>query len=218
MKKQYKHCIFLDAGHGGVTPEGVYTTAPSKMWTHKQGIFHNGSTFYEGVKNREYADAIAEKLVAKGYNVVKTYHPYLDTPLSRRVQMANYYHDNIQKGIFVSEHSNAASQTARGFSIWTSKGQTQSDFFAEEFMKMYKADLSDDITRIMEDRSDGDADYEANFYVLRETKMPAILMENLFFDNYNDTLILMDSYYKDQYVDVMVNWLEWSIEHLDKNG
>jgi hypothetical protein len=60
----FKHCIFLDAGHGGREASGCYTTAPSRMWDLKKGTFHNGSIFYEGVKNREYADIIAAKLVS----------------------------------------------------------------------------------------------------------------------------------------------------------
>ena len=38
------------------------------------------------------------------------------------------------------------------------------------------------------DYSDGDVDKEANFYVLRKTKMPAVLLEMWFFDNYNDAV------------------------------
>lgn len=226
MSKPYKYCIFLDAGHGGVNPAtGIYTTAPSKMYDHSTGAcndnneFHDGGVFYEGVKNREYADEIAKRLTDKGINVVKTYHPWEDTPLSRRVEIANYYHKNIQPGIFISEHSNAATGTARGFSIWTSIGQTTSDFLAEEFMKIYKSDLSDDAIRIREQSyEDGDADYEENFYVLRNTSMPAVLTENLFFDNFEDAKILMDEYYKEKYIEVVVDWAVWAVEYMEQNA
>jgi len=38
---------------------------------------------------------------------------------------------------------------------------------------------------------DGDNDLEANFYVLRHTKCPAVLTENLFQDNKEDVAFLM---------------------------
>jgi N-acetylmuramoyl-L-alanine amidase len=175
----FKHCIFLDAGHGGREASGCYTTAPSKMWDLKKGTFHNGSIFYEGVKNREYADIIAAKLVSKGINVVKIYHPWLDTPLNKRIEVANYYHNNIQPGIFFSEHSNVSSDNnGRGFSIWTSIKQDKSDILACEFVKMYKEDLSNDITKYFIDE----------LYILKETDMPALLAENLFFDQYDDAM------------------------------
>jgi N-acetylmuramoyl-L-alanine amidase len=216
----YEYCVFLDAGHGGIRPDtGYYTTQPSKMFTHEKGKFHNGSTFYEGVKNREYADEIAKRLMDKGINVIKTYHPWEDTPLSRRVELANYYHSNIQKGIFFSEHSNASTGAAKGMSVWTSIGQTTSDFLAEEYLKFYKADLSDDGIRVREqDYEDGDGDYEENFYVLRNTNMPAVLSENLFFDNFDDARLLMDDYYKEQYIQVTVAWLEWAVKYMSENA
>lgn len=217
----YKHCIFLDAGHGGRKINGCYTTAPSKMWDFKKGNFHNGGVFYEGVKNREYADAIATKLISKGINVVKVYHPWLDTPVSKRVEVANYYHNNIQPGIFFSEHSSGGiNNGARGFSIWTSNIKSKSNILASEFVKVYKEELSDDINKysiMLEDISSTD-NSENEFYILRETDMPALLAENLFFDEYNDAIILMDSYYKDQYVNMVCEWAEWAVNYMDNNG
>jgi N-acetylmuramoyl-L-alanine amidase len=40
------------------------------------------------------------------------------------------------------------------------------------------------------DTSDGDHDKEANFYVIKAAKMPATLIEVLFFDNYSDYKLL----------------------------
>ena len=42
------------------------------------------------------------------------------------------------------------------------------------------------------DKIDGDEDKEDNFYVLRETKMRAVLVEFLFFDNYSDWQLLQN--------------------------
>lgn len=211
MSKDY--CVFYDAGHGGINNKGVYTTAPSKMFEHTKGTFHNGKIFYEGVKNRIVADLVIKNLINSGIHVIKVYHPFEDTPLDVRVNTANTYFKNVQKGIYISEHSNAASTTARGISVWTSEGQSQSDVLAEEFIKRLKIAHEDlNITRVMEDKGkDGDMDYEANFYVLKNTIMPSVLIENLFFDNYDDACMLMSEKYLTKYALLQSEWIKWCL-------
>ena len=41
------------------------------------------------------------------------------------------------------------------------------------------------------DTSDGDEDLESDFYVLKNTKCPAVLTENLYQDNESDVAFLM---------------------------
>ena len=52
--------------------------------------------------------------------------------------------------------------------------------FYDEFQKEFP------ILKARTDYSDGDIDKESNFYVLRTTKMPSILLEILFMDNYSE--------------------------------
>ncbi|TSA27668.1 MAG: N-acetylmuramoyl-L-alanine amidase [Bacteroidetes bacterium] len=87
--------IILDYGHGGLTSDGTYTTAPAKMHT-----FPNGEMAYEGVINRQIGGILEMQL--------------------------------------------------------------RYDF------------------------SDQDKDKEADFYVLKKTNCPAVLLECLFFDNWDD--------------------------------
>ena len=212
-----KKCVFLSAGHGGVDPStNRYTTAPSKMFKHKNGQpYHDGAgTFYEGVKNRKYADRVAALLTAKGVNVVKLYHPWLDTPLNTRTELANWYHKNVQQGIYFSEHSNATeSHTARGYSVWTSPGQTASDGLATDLMDRYDAVFGEvSEFRRLKDTSDGDPDYEARFSELVNTAMPAILSETLFFDHPNDANVLMSDSYFNVYTQMVAEWLYYSVQ------
>ena len=44
--------------------------------------------------------------------------------------------------------------------------------------------------------SDNDLDKEANYYVLKYTNMPAILLEMFFFDSYVDAIKMNDSTYR----------------------
>jgi N-acetylmuramoyl-L-alanine amidase len=192
--------LFLDAGHGAIDPKtGKYTTAPSKMWTHSKGKFHQGSIFLEGVSNRAFCDEIFKEGISKGINIVKVYHDWQDNSLNSRSTLANTYHSTISEGIFLSMHSNAINKQdgASGFSIWTSPGTSASDALATAIWNGVSEDVSKkwDI-RMMSQKSDGDVDYEAKFAVLVNTKMPAVLLENLFFDNYNDSVKLMNPEYR----------------------
>ena len=47
------------------------------------------------------------------------------------------------------------------------------DAFEEEFPER----------KIRKDLSDGDKDWEENFYVLEKSRCPAVLLENFFYDN-----------------------------------
>jgi N-acetylmuramoyl-L-alanine amidase len=209
-----KYCVYYDAGHGGINPQGLYTTAPSKMFEHTHGNFHKDSIFYEGVKNRIVANLVIDNLEKDNIKVIKVYHEYNDTPLSARVNTANTMFKAGTKGIYISEHSNATGDhSARGISVWTSEGQTQSDVLAEDFIK--RLQLAHDnlgISRVMTDsKVDKDMDYEANFYVLKNTIMPSVLIENLFFDNYEDACMLMSEKYLTKYALLQTEWIKWCL-------
>ena len=44
--------------------------------------------------------------------------------------------------------------------------------------------------KMQAEKSDGDMDYEENFYILRHTLCPAVLVENFFYDNPDDLRFL----------------------------
>jgi len=185
-------CVFLDAGHGGLSPSGNYVTAPSKMFQHSRGEFHEGGFFFEGVWNRRMTDLVAEKLTRLGIRYVMLSHEYLDLSLVYRVEMANWYYRNYRQGILISNHANAsASHRARGFEVYTTPGVTASDLMAEIHWRHVDEMLGRRIT-MRSDTSDNDHDREARFYIIQRTLMPAMLVEHLFFDNYEDALLLMD--------------------------
>lgn len=95
---------------------------------------------------------------------------------------------------------------ARGMSIWTSVGQTRSDKCAdilyEEFLK---AGLPDYIGKIRTQKgSDGDIDHEANFYELKNTKMPAVLIESGFMTNKADVFSMKSDIFQEKYTNAIV--------------
>ena len=183
-----KHTWLLDAGHGGMSPKGAYTTAPAKMH-----IFPDGLTIYEGVNNRKIVDKLRRLLFLSNIDHHLIHEPWRDTPLKERVALANRLHTEKKNCIYLSIHSDAMPEGANGkgsgFAIYTSKGQTRSDVIAEIFSSVYKRELKEFKSR--EDHADGDADKEEDFYVLRKTHCPALLVENLFFDNRREAEFLL---------------------------
>lgn len=171
----------LDAGHGGVTKEGKYTTAPAKM--HK---FPDGFTVLEGVVNRQISELVYKSLELKQIDFALVYDDVEDTPLSQRTTTADNVYRKDKRAVYLSIHSNAGGGS--GFEIFTSPGQTKSDKIANIFCEIYKKRFPGFPFRA--DKSDGDADKEADFYVLRKTDCPAVLVENLFFDNRTDANFL----------------------------
>lgn len=175
--------IVLDYGHGGIDKNGKYTTAPAKM-----AKLPSGEIAYEGVLNRQIGGILYQLLRwhSPKINIVCTVKAddARDLSLGHRVGVANKYPEN--ETLFVSIHSNAFNGKARGFEIFTTKGTTKSDklaeFIADEVKELYdKVGL-----KLRFDFLDGDKDKEADFYVIKKTRCPAVLIECLFFDNQED--------------------------------
>lgn len=179
MSCTYK--FLLDAGHGGMY-KGKYVTAPSKMH-----VFPDGFTVYEGVVNRLITNKLADLLKSALLDYKLIHDGENDDALSVRVNRADAEYIKDKRCIYLSIHSNAGG--GRGFEIFTSRGQTKSDKVAGIFCECYRSHFPD--FHFREEQVDGDADKEADFYVLRKTDCPALLVENLFFDNRREAEFLM---------------------------
>jgi N-acetylmuramoyl-L-alanine amidase len=190
-----KH-LLIDCGHGGIAPDGQYTTVGKKQYH----FTDKGITAKEGVINRHLGYAL-EREYALYYTSLFVNHEWKDTPLSQRVELANAYHAVHGNCVYLSIHNNASSAsikgtggTARGLEIWTSPGVTKSDEIAT---KIYNG-LVNIVPKIRTDKySDGDPDKESPFYVLKNTKMPAVLIEFGFFDNWEDYKLISSPEFQD---------------------
>lgn len=206
--------VFLDAGHGGLDSSGKYVTAPSKQYKHSRGEFHGGGWFYEGVWNRVLTYRVAAKLRNLNIQHIVVSHEYVDNSLTYRVDMANWYAKRVSKTLYISNHSNAmGSGQARGFEVYSSPGRTKSDDVVNLHIQNVK-DLLGSSIDYRYDTSDGDLDKEANFYVLRQTTMAAILVEHLFFDNYEDAKLLMDDEIVERFAEAQVRTIIQSMDIL----
>lgn len=179
----------IDAGHGGIDANGNYTTGNAKRYTFT-GENQNGLEIFEGVVNRKIAQKLIEKLKAANlpyYDLNST--DTSDMSLEERVRIANEQYSKNKYYYYLSIHSNSASKdlkgkgtTAHGFEIFTSKGTTTSDLFAKTAAGVYEKHFPQRTFRGLK---------EADYYVLKHTACPAFLVENLFFDNFDEAQYLL---------------------------
>ncbi len=161
--------------------------------------------FREYKWSRDIIALLIPKLKALGYEVFQSNPTTKEIGLSQRANAANAIAK--PKKIFISIHANAAGNgitwmSARGYSVYTTKGKTNSDTLAEILMKQFKVSFPELKARI--DMSDGDLDTEENFTVIQKTNCPAVLIEWNFQDNHEDVAILMSSTYNAKFVDALV--------------
>ena len=164
--------ILIDPGHGIDTP----------------GKRSPDGLFLEYLWNRQVADLILEGLVSAGVDASLVVTETNDVTLRNRVNRVNTICNRVGASnvLLVSVHANAAGNgsawmNASGWSCYTSKGKTRSDQVAECLYDAFEEEFQD--RKIRKDMSDGDRDWEENFYVLQKSKCPAVLLENFFYDN-----------------------------------
>lgn len=173
--------------------------------------------FIEAIYTRQLARRIVADLQDRGYDAELLTPEDDDTPLSERVKRVNAYCKALgnRNIILVSIHINAAGNgskwtTATGWSCYTCKGQTESDRLAT---CLYQSAIKNfPGRRIRTDLSDGDMDWEENFYLLQKSLCVAVLTENFFMDNHSDLEYLQSRLGKQAIVDTHV---EGIIEYLN---
>lgn len=145
---------------------------------------------------REIAEAIERELRLKGYDAERIVHETVDVPLAERARRVNEFCGKLGASnvILISVHCNAAGNgdwmNARGWSAYTSKGNTKADTLASCLYEAAAEHLPAG-AKIRSDWSDKDPDWEENFYVLTKTRCPAVLTENFFQDNRDDVAFLL---------------------------
>ena len=173
----------LDFGHGGYDSGSIG----------KNGTYEKNINMSVGFK-------IANYLKSAGINVCYTrdsdkvpWSSNLSKDLVKRMQIANSYNPDV----FVSLHCNSCNNsTARGFEIFTTPGQNNSDILATKIHSRVKSAFPDLVYR--QDISDGDVDKEANFYVIKYAKCPATLIEMLFISNPEEEKLLNNPDFQDK--------------------
>lgn len=168
-----KFTILLDNGHGKETPG-----KRSPLWP-------DGTQLFEYEFNRDIVNRLIPMFERSGLNVVKLVPELNDVSLKERVTRANNFYKKDKNCILLSIHANAGGGT--GWEAFTTKGVTKSDTIAEY---LYKEAESMGF-KVRKDMTDGDRDKEENFYIIKNSNMPAVLTENFFMDTRTDCNFIM---------------------------
>jgi len=163
--------IILDAGHG-------QDTAGKRSPEWEDGA----PQLFEWKYNRMLVKAISMKLDMCGIRNTVLVPEDNDVPLKERCRRANEISikNGIRRTLVVSVHCNASREpnTGTGWEIHTSPGQTKADEYAQYFLE----EAQKSIGQQFKIRGEKDSD----FYILKQTASPAVLTENLFYDNRKD--------------------------------
>ncbi|WP_332648911.1 N-acetylmuramoyl-L-alanine amidase [Lysinibacillus sp. 54212] len=167
-----KILIALDDGHGTETP-GKRTPYISEIGRHiKENEF-----------NKHVVNLLAAELTRCGFGVLLVAPTDADTPLAVRVKKAN----DAGADAYVAIHYDGFDGKFDGYdpegnTVFYSTGSTKGKKLAEcigEFLKQGTTQRWRGVK-------------SANYYVLKHTKMPAILSENGFMDNKREALLMID--------------------------
>ena len=202
MDKYNGTIIILDNGHAKSTPGK------------RSPLFEDGKTcFFEYEFNRDIVKRVTKSLNELGitcYNIVPELEE--DIRLTERAKRTNKIGEKygFSKCILISVHANAAGNgkdwlNARGWSVYTTKGVTKSDAIATIFYEEAEKILPKYGMKLRKDMSDGDPDWEENFTVLFASNCPAILTENLFYDNKMDVNFLMSEEGREVIANIHIN-------------
>lgn len=200
---RYLWCI--DNGHGALTAGK------------RSPVLPNGRQLLEYAFNRDITARIFARLDEIGvayYNIV----PEAETIgnfLTERVARANRLSTALPK-LFVSVHGNAGpaatfqdftDDAVRGIETWHYHGSTRGRQLAAVFQR-HLIDRTGFVNRHLRSKVTG------QFYVLRATRMPAILTESGFYNNRFDLPIMLTDAFQQQVADAHVE----AIMEVEENG
>lgn len=163
--------ILVDNGHGIETPGKRSPDGLLLEWSY----------------NREIARRVVTFLLSLGIDAELLVPEDEDISLAERCRRVNLLCSQLgtRNVALVSIHVNAAGRgdkwyNAEGWCCYTSPGQTAGDLLANHLCQAALQNLPGHRMRF--DYTDGDADQEAAFYILRHTACAAALTENGFMD------------------------------------
>lgn len=187
--------LLLDNGHSGLL-NGVYTTpGKRKEW--------EDFTFYEGVWNREVVAKLIKLCESNAIEVVNIVPEQEDIELPERTRRAN----EIGGDLFLSIHSNGFDdENANGYETWIYRKASKASI---EYAKI----IHENYLQVNDLKDRGIK--KSGFYVIKHTKMPAVLVECGFYTNRKECMYLIEE--QDKVVEGIFNGiLEIRANYLDK--
>jgi len=189
--------VVLDAGHGG-SDSGALGTLDG-----------------EQIKEKDLTLSVTKKvyniLKKEGVNVIMTRNTDVKPELSERADFANEH----GAGMFVSIHINSV-DNPDPYGIETYYCKTNND----EYSGITSEDLATDIQKNLIKKLDGkDRGVKtANFYVIRETTMPAILIELGFISNEDELRNMCDEKYQQKAAEAIADGIIKNLKTLKETA
>ena len=188
-----KYLIALDDGHGMNTSGKRTPPLTEDLYIDGKLVRKKGEVIKENEFNRAVVKYLAEALKRCGFDVLLVAPTDEDTPLATRVSRAN----NANADAYVSNHYNALG------SIWQTKAKglvTIIHYNHQSKTKVLANNVHEELWKLHSDhnctnygvRTDTDIS-GYSLYVLRNTKMPAILTESGFMDNMTEVVDMLDT-------------------------
>lgn len=180
--------ILIDNGHGGETP----------------GKCSPDGRLREYAWTREIARRVCDKLKALGYDARLLVPELNDVSLRERVRRVNSVcadagSDNV---LSVSIHVNAAGtgqwHNASGWTAWVAPNASQRSRKLATLLNAEAVKLN------LKGNRSREPFFTGNFAILRDTKCPAVLTENMFQDNRHDVDYLLSERGKSEIADLHV--------------
>ena len=182
--------ILIDNGHGHNT-SGKYSPLLKNSGLDIDAAFIKDGRFKEYLYTRFIAKDIVDILKSMDYDARLLTPEDNDISLSERVNRVNKVCNTYGAGnvLLISIHANAIGDgnnwmTGKGWEAYTTRGTTNSDKLASFLYKRAHSNFEN--RNVREDWSDGDADKESDFYIIKKANCPAVLSENFFFTNQED--------------------------------
>lgn len=173
--------ICIDDGHG-MTTSGKRTP-----------FFPRTKKFmHENEFNRAVADLLKVKLQNCGFFTLMVAQGDADVPLKTRTDTAN----NANADFYISIHANAKN------GIWGNQQGISTHCYPGSVLgKAAAVFIHKHMIQGTQQKDRGIV--ESNFYVLRETKMPAVLVECAFMDNLREAGLLLSDAFREECADEM---------------
>ena len=199
--------IILDCGHGmNDTTKGKYSPMLDSSEFNLRDLTVYQNRFREGNFNRLIGQRLERMLKDAGFEVHIVNDCYKDNSLKDRVNKANQIAAKYGKGncIYISIHSNASGngidwKNATGASVHCCRKSSEKSKRLAQLIYKHVLDKGYNGNRSIPK----DHIWYNDFFVLKNTTMPAVLVENLFYDNKSDLKKLMS----DEHRDVILSYL-----------
>lgn len=200
--------ILVDNGHGADNfTNGKYSPIVDGMSIENDATVYN-HRFREGNFNRLVAAELVTRLRNLGYDAERIVPENKDVSLIERVDRVNDWCRKMGKDnvLFISVHANAAGccekwMYARGFTVWVAKQASAKSCKLAQSITAAAIDAG-----LMGNRCvPSEHCWRADFYVLKYTQCPAVLTENLFYDNRDDLKIIASPAGREKIVQLHVN-------------